>query len=143
MSFSTQQPLRQRGHRHTTVVSVGAERVRLTANSRDDGCLGEVFVQWGEQGAAGAGLLDAYAAALSVGLEHGVPLVELLRPALGLGFVPTGHTDDPDIPRVRSVVDYAARRLAIDWLPHAQRTALGVFTASELAERSGVSGTSQ
>jgi ribonucleoside-diphosphate reductase alpha chain len=45
--------------------------------------------------------------------------------------VPNGHTDDPEIPRVRSAVDYLARRLAIDWLPYAERAALGVYTLSE------------
>jgi hypothetical protein len=76
--------------------------------------------------------MDAYAVGLSVGLQRGVPLTELLQPALGLSFAPAGHTDDPEIPRVRSVVDYLARRLAVDWLSYAQRAAIGVFTISEL-----------
>ena len=37
-----------------------------------------------------------------------------------------GRTDDPEIPGVRSVVDYVARRLAIDWLPPADRAELSV-----------------
>ena len=133
MSFLIQQPLPPRRHGHVTAVSVGGEPIQLTASGRDDGCLGEVLVRCGERAPARAGLLDAYAAALSVGLEHGVPLADLLGPSLGMGFVPAGRTDDPEIPRVRSVADYVARRLAIDWLPYAQRAALGVFAASELA----------
>jgi hypothetical protein len=31
------------------------------------------------------------------------------------------------------VVDYLARRLAVDWLSYTQRAAIGVFTISELA----------
>ncbi len=50
-------------------------------------------------------------------------------------FVPNGHTDDPEIPRVRSAVDYIARRLAIDWLPYPERTALGVYTLTERVHR--------
>lgn len=42
-----------------------------------------------------------------------------------------GRTDDPQIPRVRSVIDYVARRLAIDWLPYPDRASLGVFTIDE------------
>jgi hypothetical protein len=56
--------------------------------------------------------------ALSVGLQHGVPLAELARQGLDLWFAPGGYTDDPQIPRVRSIVDWVCRRLAIDWLPY-------------------------
>jgi ribonucleoside-diphosphate reductase alpha chain len=45
--------------------------------------------------------------------------------------VPNGRTDDPQIPRVRSVIDYVARRLAIDWLSYPDRASLGVFTIEE------------
>src|SRR5271165_1616425 len=64
-----------------------------------------------------AGFVSTYAVALSLGLQHQVPLADLIRPGLDQFFVPNGHTDDPEIPRVRSAVDYIARRLAIDWLP--------------------------
>ena len=77
----------------TTAVTIGGEPFCLIANERADGSLGEVFIR------------------------HGVPLAELLRPGLGTSFVPSGHTDDPEIPRAPSVVDYLSRRLAIDWLP--------------------------
>jgi hypothetical protein len=115
----------------TTAVTIGGEQFYLTANGRDDGTLGEVFIQWGKQGQTQAGLMDIYAVALSVGLQHGVPLLDLTRQGLDLCFVPNGHTDDPQIPRVRSVVDWVARRLAIDWLPYAVRAAEGVFTMQE------------
>jgi ribonucleoside-diphosphate reductase alpha chain len=103
----------------------------VTANQREDGTLGEVFIQWGKQGTTGAGLMDTYAIALSDGLQHQVPLPDLIRPGLDLYFVPNGHTDDPEIPRVRSVIDYVARRLAIDWLPYQARASLGIFTLTE------------
>jgi hypothetical protein len=78
-----------------------------------------------------AGLMDVYAVALSVGLQRRVLLVDLIREGLGMYFVPNGRTDDPEIPRVRSIVDYVARRLAIDWLPYDQRCELGVYTVDE------------
>ena len=122
-------PRRRAGH--TTAVTIGGERFSITANGRQDDTLGEVFIQWGKQGTTGAGLMDVYAAALSVGLQHRVPLVNLIRDGLDMYFVPNGRTDDSEIPRVRSVVDYVARRLAVDWLPYDQRSELGVFTADE------------
>jgi hypothetical protein len=116
---------------HTTAVTIGAERFHLIANQGDDGSLGEVFIHWGKHGTSSAGLTNAYAVALSMGLQHRVPLPELIRPGLDQDFGPNGRTDDPEIPRVRSAIDYVARRLAIDWLPYADRAALGVFTRTE------------
>ena len=122
---------------HTTTVTIGGEKFRFTANQHADGTLGEVFIQWGKHGTVGAGLADSYATALSTGLEQHVPLADLIRPGLDTNFTPNGHTDDPEIPRVRSVVDYLARRLAIDWLPYPDRAALGVYTLTERVARAG------
>ena len=127
-------PRRRSGH--TTTVTIGAERFCLTANQQGDGSLGEVFVHWGKHGTSAAGLVNAYAVALSLGLQHRVPLAELIRPGLDQFFVPNGHTDDPEIPRVRSAVDYIARRLAIDWLPYDERAELGVYTLTERVHQS-------
>lgn len=126
-------PRRRSGH--TTTVMISAERFCLTANQRDDGSLGEVFIHWGKHGTSAAGLVSTYAVALSLGLQHQVPLADLIRPGLDQFFVPNGHTDDPEIPRVRSAVDYIARRLAIDWLPYPERAALGVYTLTERVHR--------
>jgi hypothetical protein len=120
---------------HVTAVTIGGERFSLTAAERADGSLCEVRIAWGKHGSSAAGLMDAYATALSAGLQHGVPLADLLRPGLGLRFAPYGDTDDPEIPRVRSIVDYFSRRLAIDWLPDADRAALGVLTIGGRAAR--------
>jgi ribonucleoside-diphosphate reductase alpha chain len=122
-------PRRRSGH--TVSVTIGTERFYLTANQRDDGSLGEVFIGWGKYGTSGAGLVNSYAIALSAGLAHQVPLADLVRAGIDQFFVPNGHTDDPEIPRVRSAVDYIARRLAIDWLPYPERVALGVYTLTE------------
>jgi ribonucleoside-diphosphate reductase alpha chain len=126
-------PRRRSGH--TTAVTIGTERFGLTANQRDDGSLGEVFIDWGKHGSTSAGLVHTYAIALSIGLTHQVPLADLISPGLDQFFEPSGHTDDPEIPRVRSAVDYVARRLAIDWLPYGERAALGVYTLSERVQR--------
>jgi hypothetical protein len=126
-------PHRRRGH--TTTVIIGGERFSLIATERGDGSLGEVRIGCGKHGSGIAGLMDAYATAISAGLQHGVPLADLLRPGLGLCFAPGGSTDDPEIPRVRSVVDYFSRRLAVDWLPDADRAALDVLAIGERVAR--------
>jgi ribonucleoside-diphosphate reductase alpha chain len=95
----------------------------------------EVFIDWGKHGSSGAGLVSMYATALSMGLQQQVPLSDLIGSGLGQFFVPNGRTDDPEIPRVRSAVDYIARRLAIDWLPYPERAAIGVFTLTERVQQ--------
>ena len=135
MVVSVRRHVPRRRSGHTTTVTIGPERFYLTANQRDDGSLGEVFIHWGKHGSSAAGLVNGYAIALSLGLQHHVPLADLIRPGLDQFFVPNGHTDDPEIPRVRSAVDYIARRLAIDWLPYPARAQLGVYTLTERVQR--------
>ena len=134
MASGVQRPMPRRRSGHTTAVTIGADRFYLTANERDDGSLGEVFIHWGKHGTSSAGLVSTYAIALSMGLAHRVPLAELICPGLGQYFMPNGRTDDPEIPRVCSV-DYIARRLAIDWLPYPDRAALGIYTLTERIRR--------
>ena len=98
MASGVQRPMSRRRSGQTTAVIIGAERFYLTANQRDDGGLGEVFIHWGKYGTSGAGLVSTYAIALSIGLRHRVPLADLIRPGLGQVFMPNGRTDDPDIP---------------------------------------------
>jgi ribonucleoside-diphosphate reductase alpha chain len=135
MGVCRQLPRRRSGH--TISVSIAGERFHLTANRHQDGSLGEVFIHWGKPGTSPAGLLSSYAIALSMGLRQRVPLADLIRPGLNLYFTPNGHTDDPEIPRVRSAADYVARRLAIDWLPYPDRAALGVHTLTERIQQAG------
>jgi hypothetical protein len=126
-----QQDLPSRRAGHTTAVTIGGEHFHLTANADGDGALGEVLIRSNKHGSTVAGLVEGYATALSLGLLYRIPLPGLLRHGLGLRFSPAGRTDDPDIPTVASVADYVARRLALDWLPYAERAELGVYTLAE------------
>jgi ribonucleoside-diphosphate reductase alpha chain len=135
MTVPVQVAMPQRRAGHTTVVTIGGEQFCLTANAATDSSLGEVFIQWGKHGSGAAGLMDLYASGLSMALRYGVPLADLVRSGLGLRFTPDGCTDDPDIPRVGSVADYVARRLAIDWLPAEERASLGIYTRAERLAR--------
>jgi hypothetical protein len=126
LSVQVERQVSRRQDEHTTMVTIGSEQLRLTTGRRADGALGEVAIGCGRPADSVAGLLRGYAAALCVGLDHGVPLADLIRPGLGLRFSPNGRTDDPDIPDTFSAVDYCCRRLALDWLPRSERAALGI-----------------
>ena len=111
--------------------SVGGAEGYLTAGSYPDDGLGELFLKLGKQGSTLAGVMDAFSIAVSVALQHGVPLETYVAKFTNMRFEPAGLTDDPDIRMAQSIVDYIFRRLALDYLPFETRSALGIHTAEE------------
>ena len=115
----------------TTSFRVGDIEGYLTAGSYPDDGLGEIFVKVSKQGSTLSGVMDAFAIAVSVGLQYGVPLEALVSKFVNMIFEPNGMTDDKDVRIAQSLVDYLARRLAIDYLDVETRQALGVKTTAE------------
>jgi ribonucleoside-diphosphate reductase alpha chain len=103
----------------------------MTAGSYPDDGLGEVFLKLGKQGSTLAGVMDAFSIAISIALQHGVPLETYVSKFTNMRFEPAGLTDDPDIRMAQSVMDYIFRRLALDYLDFDTRSALGIYTAAE------------
>src|SRR6266487_4650861 len=118
----------------TTSFRVGDIEGYITAGSYPDDGLGEIFVKVSKQGSTLSGVMDAFAIAVSVGLQYGVPLEALVAKFSNMIFEPNGITDDPDIRITQSLVDYIARRLAIDYLDVESRQALGIKTTAERIE---------
>ena len=75
--------------------------------------------------------MDAFSIAISIALQHGVPLETYVRKFVNMRFEPAGLTDDSDIRMAQSVMDYIFRRLALDYLSFDERSALGIYTAEE------------
>jgi len=97
-------------------VAIGSTRLVLHATEDDRGGLREIAFSLPREGAASRALHEAVAQAVSLGLAHGVPLdafVEAYAYALGVGGAVEG---DPGIRRATSVLDWAFRRLALDYL---------------------------
>jgi ribonucleoside-diphosphate reductase alpha chain len=117
----------------TTSFSVGGAEGYMTAGAYADGALGEVFLKLGKQGSTLAGVMDAFSIAVSIGLQYGVPLETFVEKFTNLRFEPAGMTDDADIRMAQSMMDYIFRRLALDYLPFEQRSAMGLYTAAERA----------
>jgi ribonucleoside-diphosphate reductase alpha chain len=103
----------------------------LTAGEYPGDGLGEIFVKLGKQGSTLSGLLDAFAISVSLGLQYGVPLDAYVGKFMNMRFEPAGMTDDSEIRFSTSIVDYIARKLAIEYLPFETREALGIFTLDE------------
>jgi ribonucleoside-diphosphate reductase alpha chain len=75
--------------------------------------------------------MDAFSIAVSIGLQYGVPLQTFVEKFTNLRFEPAGMTDDKDIRMAQSMMDYIFRRLALDYMPFEQRSAMGLYTAAE------------
>jgi ribonucleoside-diphosphate reductase alpha chain len=118
----------------TTSFSVGGAEGYMTAGTYEDGKLGEIFLKLGKQGSTLAGVMDAFSIAVSIGLQYGVPLDTYVQKFTNLRFEPAGMTDDPDVRMAQSMMDYIFRRLALDYLPFDDRSALGLYTAAERAQ---------
>jgi ribonucleoside-diphosphate reductase alpha chain len=115
----------------TTSFAVGGAEGYLTAGSYPDDGLGEIFLKFGKQGSTLAGVMDAFSIAVSIGLQYGVPLETYIEKFTNLRFEPAGLTDDPDIRMAQSIMDYIARRIALDYLDFDTRSSMGIYTASE------------
>lgn len=126
-------PKRRHGIRHSVEVA-GAEMF-ITANQFQDGRPGEVFAKWGKEGSTSGGLMDAFSIMLSLALQYGVPLDVIVQKLMDMRFEPMGMTDDQDIPEATSVMDWLARRLALDFLPPDKRADLKIFSVDEQARQ--------
>jgi ribonucleoside-diphosphate reductase alpha chain len=90
-----------------------------------------VFIKVSKQGSTLEGIMDAFAVAISVSLQHGVPLATYVRKYTNTRFEPAGMTDDPDLRIATSLVDYIFRRLAVDYLSYEERAEMGILTTEE------------
>ncbi|HEX7095778.1 MAG TPA: vitamin B12-dependent ribonucleotide reductase [Acidimicrobiales bacterium] len=103
----------------------------VTVGEYEDGRPGEIFVRVSKQGSTLAGIMDAFAIAISHGLQYGVPLRAFVEAFVGMRFEPAGMTDDPDIRIASSLLDYLFRRLAVEYLSPHERAELNILTTGE------------
>jgi ribonucleoside-diphosphate reductase alpha chain len=133
------QPIRERMPRRrrssTFAFRVADCEGYVTVGEYEDGRPGEVFMKVAKQGSTLAGIMDAFAVSVSLGLQHGVPLATYVRKFTNMRFEPAGMTDDPDLRIAQSLVDYIFRRLAVDYLGYEERLDLGVLTTGERTQQ--------
>jgi len=97
--------------------TIGNHKVYLTTGEYPDGTLGEIFITMHKEGAAFRSLMNCFAVAISIGLQHGVPLEEFSDAFLFTRFEPNGMVQgNPHIRMSTSIIDYIFRELAITYL---------------------------
>jgi ribonucleoside-diphosphate reductase alpha chain len=83
----------------------------------EDGSPGEIFIKMAKEGSTISGLVDSFATATSLALQHGLPLKLLCDKFRATRFEPSGWTGNPELPRASSIMDYLFRWLEAKFLP--------------------------
>lgn len=108
-------PARREGY--TQKVKVGGQKLYLRTGLYADGHLGEIFLDMGKEGDDIRSFMHAFAMAISMGLQFGVPLSEYVDSFVGARFEPAGEVKgDSHVVRAQSYFDYVFRHLAVEFL---------------------------
>jgi ribonucleoside-diphosphate reductase alpha chain len=117
--------------------SIAGHEGYITAGKYEDGTVGEIFLtDIGKEGSTMRGLLNAFATAISIGLQYGVPLETFVRKFSYMRFEPEGMTQNPEIPFAKSLPDYIMRWVASRFIEDTETLEdLGILTADVRAKR--------
>ena len=108
-------PFRRKGY--TQKAKIGTHSVYLRTGEYENGQLGEIFIDMHKEGAAFRSLMNCFAIAISLGLQHGVPLDEFVDAFVYTRFEPNGIVvGNPNIKMSTSIIDYLFRELAVTYL---------------------------
>jgi ribonucleoside-diphosphate reductase alpha chain len=101
--------------------NVGGHEGYITVGLYPDGSPGELFITMAKEGSTVSGLMDSFALAVSIALQHGVPLKLFCEKFAHTRFEPSGWTNNPDIGFAKSVMDYIFRWLQLRFLTGQQQ----------------------
>jgi ribonucleoside-diphosphate reductase alpha chain len=116
--------------------SIGGHEGYITAGMYEDRTVGEIFLtDIGKEGSTLRGMMNAFATAISLSLQYGVPLETLVRKFSYMRFEPEGMTSNPEIPFSKSLPDYIMRWLASRFLDVDLQEELGILTKEVRARK--------
>ncbi|MFA4922665.1 MAG: vitamin B12-dependent ribonucleotide reductase, partial [Ignavibacteriaceae bacterium] len=102
---------------YTQKAKINGQSVYIRTGEYDNGQLGEIFIDMHREGATVRSLLNVFAIAISLGLQHGVPLEEFVDAFVFTRFDPSGIvTGNSKIKFSTSIIDYIFRELAVTYL---------------------------
>ncbi len=93
----------------------------LTVGLYPSGDPGEIFITMAKEGSTVSGLMDSFSCAISLGLQHGVPLKLLCEKFAHTRFEPSGWSGNPEIGFAKSIMDYIFRWLQLRFLTGQQQ----------------------
>jgi ribonucleoside-diphosphate reductase alpha chain len=106
----------------------------ITVGLYPDGQPGEIFMKMAKEGSTVSGLMDTLATTISVSLQYGVPLKDLVNKFAHVRFEPSGFTGNQEIPIAKSIVDYIFRWLGSRFLSNDDKAILGLIDRSAVVE---------
>jgi len=118
--------------------SIAGNEGYITAGEYEDGNVGEIFLtDIGKEGSTLRGMMNAFATAISVGLQYGVPLETFVDKFSYMRFEPEGMTTNKEIPFAKSMPDYIMRWLASRYCDEDIQEELGIMTEAVRAKKMG------
>jgi ribonucleoside-diphosphate reductase alpha chain len=93
----------------------------ITVGLYPSGEPGEIFITMAKEGSTVSGLMDSFALAVSIALQHGVPLKLLCDKFEHTRFEPSGWSSNPEIGFAKSIMDYIFRWLHMRFLTGQQQ----------------------
>jgi ribonucleoside-diphosphate reductase alpha chain len=99
----------------------------ITVGLYPDGQPGEIFLKMAKEGSTVSGLMDSFATTVSVALQYGVPLKDLVNKFAHVRFEPSGFTGNQEIPIAKSIIDYIFRWLGSRFLETDDKAILGLI----------------
>jgi ribonucleoside-diphosphate reductase alpha chain len=100
---------------------VGDHEGYITVGLYPSGEPGELFITMAKEGSTVSGLMDSFALAVSIALQHGVPLKLFCEKFAHTRFEPSGWSGNPDIGYAKSIMDYIFRWLQLRFLTGQQQ----------------------
>jgi ribonucleoside-diphosphate reductase alpha chain len=94
----------------------------ITVGCYPNGQPGEIFITMAKEGSTVSGLMDSFALAISLALQHGVALKLLCEKFEHTRFEPSGWSQNPDIGYAKSIMDYIFRWLHLRFLTGQQQS---------------------
>lgn len=117
VAAQTRRDLPARHTGYAQKAAVGGHRLYLRTGEYADGGLGEIAIGLQKEGPAFRGLMDCFASAVSIGLQHGVPLEAFVEAFTFTRFGPSGAVEgDEAVTQATSLLDYVFRNLAGNYL---------------------------
>ena len=107
--------------------SIAGHEGYITVGLYPNGQPGEIFIKMAKEGSTVSGLMDSFATAVSLSLQHGVPLKVLCEKFAHTRFEPSGWTGNEQIGFAKSIMDYIFRWLQLRFLSGHQ---LSLFAGS-------------
>jgi ribonucleoside-diphosphate reductase alpha chain len=101
--------------------NIGGHEGYITVGLYPDGSPGELFITMAKEGSTVSGLMDSFALAVSIALQHGVPLKLFCEKFSHTRFEPSGWSNNPEIGFAKSIMDYIFRWLQLRFLTGQQQ----------------------